>query len=563
MPLPINDATIKLVWENNPDAPITSTNLSKSADFIASYMNFQYEESNPPHKEGTILTIRDFALGDSTNTQIVVKRGTVIGLVNTIEKNGYKILSENDHYRMFDVGLEDVYITTNDMDDNPANPVDNWGVDKEWFIYLCDKMDDSLLKGSQDDYGGGGQILVSTNRPYPFGEIPGQEGVMYNEKAVRKIGGFKSDSLGKIISESIWDISQRHSVVRANDYYIFDEYAKDSLDFDRFINRKLRLSDLDSHSAPLEIKNNLRVYKVGSTNDAMSIDVDTNTVTIPNITATVLLLNTINSANGFISSLKTTTSIIPVVTSNTSFEKENAWLSVKATGSDTFTTKSSGVSIGYGGEKSMNAMHLTYTGDDIAHIGTGTVSINNISSYDAIAINHNTSTVKISGSLQIGTTGLISQHGSAPTFTGTEILGYDGYFYANRVYNAVWNDLAEYFLSDEDPRFGNVYYISDGGKIKSSTKRAQTSVIGVASDTPGFLLKSEYQDKGIPIALAGSVNVWVKRKIRSGSELVSDADGFASPATLFERIFKRGAIIGKAIESNSTAIQKRILMLVK
>lgn len=563
MPLPINDATIKLVWENNPDAPITSTNLSKSADFVASYMNFQYEDSNPPHKEGTILTVRDFALGDNTYKQIVIKRGTIIGLVNTIEKDGIKILSENDHYRMFDIGLEDVFITTNDMDDNPANPVGDWGVDREWFIYLCDKMDDTLLKDGQDDYGGGGQILVSGSRLYPIGEIPGQPGIMYNEKAVRKIGGFKSNSLGTIIPESVWDISQKHSVVRAKEYYVLEEHAVDTTDNNRFINRRLRLSDLDSFSAPLEIQNSVRVFKVGSTTDAMSINVDTNTVTIPNIAATSLSLNILNATSGTISSLETTTAIIPKITSNTSIEKDNAWLSVKATGSDVYTTKTSGVSIGYGGWKALNAMHITYTGDDIGHIGAGTVSASNIPSYDAITIDRANSVVKVTGSLRVGTSGLISQYASPPTLSGTSILGYDGYFYAGRVYNAVWNDLAEYFLSDELPEFGKVYRIADDQKIEATTKRGMTNVIGVASDTPGFILKSEYEGKGIPVALAGSVKVWVQKEVKFGAELVSDKDGFATPANWFEKIFKRGAIIGKAIEANMLPEKNRILMLVK
>jgi len=111
--------------------------------------------------------------------------------------------------------------------------------------------------------------------------------------------------------------------------------------------------------------------------------------------------------------------------------------------------------------------------------------------------------------------------------------------------------------------FGRVYIINSDGLVKTATKRAQKSAIGVASDTPGFILKSEYEKKGAPIALAGSVRVWVRKEVKSGVELVSDKNGYATPANWFERIFKRSAIIGKSIEPNLLAEPNRILMLVK
>lgn len=558
MPVPINDATIKLVWENNPDTALTSTNLSKGTDFIASYFNYSDASF---HKEGTILNIDP----DSNNMRLLLKRGTVISLVNTIEKNGNKILSENDHYRMFDVGLEDIWLTINDMDDNPSNPQGNWGVNLQWCVYMCDKMDDSLIKEGDAEYGGGGQVLISTSKYYPLGEIPGQEGVNYNEKAVRKIGGFKSDSTGRIIEESIWDISQRHSIVRASDYYIFGEYDSNANDYNRYTNRKLRLSDLDSYSVPLDVKNSLRVYKVGSIADALTVNVDTNTVTVPTLNATTIGLSTLNVTTSNITNDNVTNLSVGTITSDVSVVKNSAWLSVKATGSDIYSTKTSGISIGYGGANTANAMHLTYTGDDIAHIGVGAVA-NGIAGYEAIRMDNASKNVALNNTVTIGGSGQLAKYTSTPALTGTTILGYNGYFYASRVYNAVWNDLAEYFLS-ADPsnyiEFGKVYHINKDGLVEETTKRAQSSVIGVASDTPAFVLKSEYEGKGVPIALAGSVRVWVKEEIRSGVELVSGKDGFAVKANWFEKIFKRSAIIGKSIEANLLPEKNRILMLVK
>jgi len=555
MPVPINDATIKLVWENNPDTSITSTNLSKGTDYVASYFNYSDVSY---HKEGTILNIDT----ESNGMRLILKRGTVIGLVNTIEKNGNKILSENDHYRMFDVGLEDIWLTVNDMDDSPSNPSGNWGQNLQWSVYMCDKMDDSLIKDSEDKYGGGGQILISQSSNYPIGEVPGQSGVMYNEKAVRKIGGFKSDSVGKIITESIWDISQRHSIVRASDYYIFGEYDYNADDYNRFTNRKLRLSDLDSSSVALDIKNSLRVYKVGSLTDALTVNVDTNTVTIPTLNASMISPTTLNATNGNITNEVSTNLSVGTVISDLQVAKETAWASVKSTGS-TAATKTSGVSIGYGGAKSNNALHVTYADDDYAYVGFGAVTGARLG-YEAIRLDNTSKNVVLKNTVSIGSSGTLSYYGSTPSLSGTSILGYNGHFYATRVYNAVWNDLAEYFLSaDSLVDFGRVYIINSDGLVKTATKRAQKSAIGVASDTPGFILKSEYEKKGAPIALAGSVRVWVRKEVKSGVELVSDKNGYATPANWFERIFKRSAIIGKSIEPNLLAEPNRILMLVK
>ena len=134
MPIPIQDYTIKIISENNPDTPMTASALSKDFDHLETYQDFEFPVT-PPHKEGTLLLQDDVDL-----LRLVMKRGSMFQIINEAEDPpGTPIIPANSQYRVFDIGLEDLYLTTNDMDDDVSNPVANWGSSNEWFIYICDK----------------------------------------------------------------------------------------------------------------------------------------------------------------------------------------------------------------------------------------------------------------------------------------------------------------------------------------------------------------------------------------------------------------------------------------
>ncbi len=138
-------------------------------------------------------------------------------------------------------------------------------------------------------------------------------------------------------------------------------------------------------------------------------------------------------------------------------------------------------------------------------------------------------------------------------------LAYSGYFYPTRVYNAVYNDLAEYFMRDlsEPIHTNKVYVVNSKGLACLSKKRADKNVIGICSDSAAYIMKSEWEKEGVLIALSGTVNVKVTSDVDPGDLLVSYKDGFATKASLFERIFKRDAIIGKVIKAyRSSALVK-------
>lgn len=138
-------------------------------------------------------------------------------------------------------------------------------------------------------------------------------------------------------------------------------------------------------------------------------------------------------------------------------------------------------------------------------------------------------------------------------------INYNGYFYATRVYNAVYNDLAEFIYAEEESQPGDVLCWNEEG-VKKSDKRARKDVIGVHSDTFGYALGADNKEDKVPIGLAGRVKVRLAGKVKKGDELVSYKDGKAIKANLFERVFKRSTIIGKALENGKK--NDRIWMLI-
>lgn len=165
----------------------------------------------------------------------------------------------------------------------------------------------------------------------------------------------------------------------------------------------------------------------------------------------------------------------------------------------------------------------------------------------------------LSGSgVRIGQSGTLQYNQASPT--GTEVLGYNGYFYANKVYNAVYNDLAECWSKDPHSKveYGQVVVRNFALGVEPSTKRAQRNVVGVVSKDFGYLLGAEDYNEDlslsskVPIAISGRVKVKIRPKDRKGlkygDEFVSWKNGMVAKANWFERVFKRAAIVGKMVD---------------
>lgn len=155
--------------------------------------------------------------------------------------------------------------------------------------------------------------------------------------------------------------------------------------------------------------------------------------------------------------------------------------------------------------------------------------------------------------------------GGATAPTATTRLNYGGYLYATRVYGAVYNDYAEYFLKDEELEPGDIISknLNGDGYIKSKVYKDKR-VVGVYSDDYAHCiggLGDENDEKNFAsVGLAGRVKVKVKGKINIGDLIVaSDIPGVGTAAG----IYTPGTVVGKALENyNSNEIGKiKILIM--
>lgn len=156
------------------------------------------------------------------------------------------------------------------------------------------------------------------------------------------------------------------------------------------------------------------------------------------------------------------------------------------------------------------------------------------------------------------------------TITGN--ITVSGTLTATKVYNAVWNDYAEWYeREDLDEYFeaGDIVTWHETGVTKT-TKMMDNLVVGVYSDTYGHIIGGEALDdmeeninKFIPVGVSGRVSVKVIGTVNRGDFIVSsDIPGIGiaiSPA-----LSHAGCVVGKALqnkESNGLGKVKIQIML--
>ena len=112
---------------------------------------------------------------------------------------------------------------------------------------------------------------------------------------------------------------------------------------------------------------------------------------------------------------------------------------------------------------------------------------------------------------------------------------------------AQYADLAEIFPTDDtDLEPGDVVDFSGDNKVAKSNQEAHTSVAGVISTEPGFLLNEG--GTGVKLAMTGKVPCKVQGIVNAGDLLVSAGNGKAKSATNPSV----GTVIGKAIENHTS-----------
>jgi hypothetical protein len=175
------------------------------------------------------------------------------------------------------------------------------------------------------------------------------------------------------------------------------------------------------------------------------------------------------------------------------------------------------------------ASNFVYNGSTAKTIYTPNQNVNNTGSNPTFP----SATITTLSSTNIASTNVYKTGTSKPeSSVAAAVYGFD------KVYNAVWNDIADYIIIEEgtEKEFGKVYCY-DGEKHFISNKRSQKGSVGISSDTFGFGVGAKGIKNELPIAIGGFVLAHIKGKAKSGDPLVSTKDGFLTKANLFERIF--------------------------
>jgi len=149
-------------------------------------------------------------------------------------------------------------------------------------------------------------------------------------------------------------------------------------------------------------------------------------------------------------------------------------------------------------------------------------------------------TLDLSGILKIAGTTKTSAYlyaGSTDP-TNTTRLNYDGYFYATRVYNAVYNDYADYWKAEVGVSKlpGYCYSLNKKG-LRITSKRADKACIGICSDTYGHAVGSK--QRAVPISIGGFLLAHVDEVYEAGDLLVPNEKGWLTKATKEEIIMQK------------------------
>ncbi len=117
----------------------------------------------------------------------------------------------------------------------------------------------------------------------------------------------------------------------------------------------------------------------------------------------------------------------------------------------------------------------------------------------------------------------------------TPPLSPKGHFMAEKVWNCVWNDYADFQEMAEDEVIpGKAYFDSyEGAKI--CTERCQLAVMGIASDTFAQIVGKMPEKRQVPIAVAGWVLAYCDKQYPCGTPLTNDENGNLTEMSLAEK----------------------------
>lgn len=164
---------------------------------------------------------------------------------------------------------------------------------------------------------------------------------------------------------------------------------------------------------------------------------------------------------------------------------------------------------------------------------------------------------------------------TVPVYTGTTNptsatrVNINGYLYATRIYNAVYNDYAECFDNtdlDYDKVKNKIVEITDDDKVRLGNNNS-IRVVGVVSDSYGHMLGGTEEEiengKKIPVGIAGKLYVDSKDIVdinNIGKFVGSDDEGYAK---VLSDDFKSGTVVGKIIGIDKENNRYKLLLVIK
>lgn len=151
--------------------------------------------------------------------------------------------------------------------------------------------------------------------------------------------------------------------------------------------------------------------------------------------------------------------------------------------------------------------------------------------------------------------------------TNTTRINIDGYLYATKVYNAVFNDYAECFYSDYHINVLKYRIVEiENNKVQLAKEKSE-AVVGVVSTTYGFLLYGSeeeiQQGVKVPVGMAGTVLVDSEQLVDKQylyRFVCSGIDGKARVIPKGEAYLYEGCIVGKIIDINIVTNQYMLLI---
>jgi hypothetical protein len=114
---------------------------------------------------------------------------------------------------------------------------------------------------------------------------------------------------------------------------------------------------------------------------------------------------------------------------------------------------------------------------------------------------------------------------------------------------AKYADLAENYISDSEYAPGTVVVFGGNKEITISTQSHDTTVAGIISTNPAYLMNSEAD--GLPVALTGRVPCQVQGPVTKGQVLVTSETAGVAQA-IDNSQYLPGCVIGKALEAINT-----------